>query len=109
MSVPPWKYKLLPQQRPKTAELPRSAALDMLAAEQFADKEFGSSGLFLTPTPPTGAPLFQPPMIPPPPWSENYIPENDQPEPEAEAIETEPPPRPAIPPPPWAKPEGDEA
>jgi hypothetical protein len=82
----------------------------MLAAHEYADKPFGSSGLLLTPSTPTAMPIVQPPLIPPAPWSENYIPENDEPvlQPEAEAVETEPPPRPKFPPPPWAKPEAVE-
>jgi hypothetical protein len=45
--------------------------------EEFLAKEFGVAGEMLTPraAAPQGKP--QPPLIPPPPWSENYDPELD--------------------------------
>jgi hypothetical protein len=85
----------------------------MLFDGEYSDRPLGSYAVMATPSPSPALPVAQPPLIPPPPWSENYVPELDPdydpgPEPEAEAVEAEPPARPKFPPPPWAKAEAVE-
>jgi hypothetical protein len=77
---------------------------------EFDAKDADVCGEMIVSGPAAPRPVLEPPMIPPPPWSENYVPEYDQPAPEpqpeaeAEAVEAEPLPRPTFPPPPWVRP-----
>src|SRR5262245_63892951 len=66
---------------PRSQPEPHGAVAAMLAAE-FEQRELGASGEFVVGQPEPAPTEAVPPLIPPPPWSENYI---EEPEPQREA------------------------
>jgi hypothetical protein len=96
---------MYPQRPPRPAPKPPSVfppGLAILRPEFDAKDDAAGEFTVARPAAPSG-PTIEPPRIPPPPWSENYIPEADEfaPEEPIADLEPEPLPRPALPPSPW--------
>jgi hypothetical protein len=52
-------------------------AVAAIKAREFAEKEWGSAGETAASASEPSSTKVTPPLIPPPPWSENYRPEDD--------------------------------